>query len=422
MRCLPILIAIGFLFRVLPATGDEEPYTAYAREDAVDIRSGPGDEFYITERLTRGSEITVYRENGDWLAIQPTEKSFSLVARSSLKPGSEPGVGEVIADQTEAWVGSHVAASRLLAQVRLDRGELVEVLGHREALLAPGGVKQRFYEIAPPAGEFRWVRTSDVSRDAPPSDEDWFFDVPDSAEHTKATPDSRPQERQFSEWKTKGSVRSDLSRLDSRPGRRLATDDLDLLHVQLSAMVARPVETWDLRDLRATVEHLAEVGPSAVERGRAQQLLERIESFDLIQERETQIASRLPRSSGRNRNRDAVVGTGLAAAGLPTTGRSVLDSIDAGSESDAGTDVSEEPAFDGRGWLMKLHSTGDAPPYVLKDDNDRVVQLITPSPGLNLNRYVKKRVGIIGRRGQVSQFDLPHVTAERIVELDRHRR
>lgn len=408
MHCLPHLTAIAALLLALPAAAQEEVhYTAYAREAGVDVRSGPGDEFYVTDRLTQGAEITVYREDsGDWLAIQPTEKSFSLVARSSLKPGAEPGVAEVVADKVEAWVGSHVAASRLLAQVRLDRGELVTVLGHREALLAPGGVKQRFYEIAPPAGEFRWIRASDVSREPPFVEPDWFADEkPDDEDKSDSTdpsllkPNIQAREPRFSEWKTKGSVRSEPGDL---PGRPLPTDDLDQLHVQLSTMVAQPAQHWDLRDLKATAEHLVDNGPSAVERGRARQLLERIKSFETVQLREKRIGAPLVVAKTREGTRaDDVVGTGLATGTAET---------------------STDPSYDGTGWLMKLHSTGDAPPYVLKDNNDRVVQLITPTPGLNLNRYLKKRVGIFGRRGHVARFDLPHVTAARVVELDRHRR
>jgi hypothetical protein len=47
---------------------------------------------------------------------------------------------------------------------------------------------------------------------------------------------------------------------------------------------------------------------------------------------------------------------------------------------------------------------------------------VSPTPGLNLQRYVRKQVGIFGLRGYVPTLNKPHVTAERVVDLDRHLR
>jgi hypothetical protein len=39
-----------------------------------------------------------------------------------------------------------------------------------------------------------------------------------------------------------------------------------------------------------------------------------------------------------------------------------------------------------------------------------------------MNRYVDKEVGLYGRRGFIETMRLPHVTAQRVIDLDRHRR
>ena len=46
---------------------------------------------------------------------------------------------------------------------------------------------------------------------------------------------------------------------------------------------------------------------------------------------------------------------------------------------------------------MPVHSTKRvAPPFALLDDEGRVQAYVTPMPGLNLRRYTKKYVGIVG--------------------------
>jgi hypothetical protein len=78
--------------------------------------------------------------------------------------------------------------------------------------------------------------------------------------------------------------------------------------------------------------------------------------------------------------------------------------------------------FDGTGWLLPVHSTKrNAPPYALLDDDGNILQFVSPAPGLNLNRYLKKEVGIIGQKQSGGTLDKPHLTAHRIVERDRHR-
>ena len=93
-----------------------------------------------------------------------------------------------------------------------------------------------------------------------------------------------------------------------------------------------------------------------------------------------------------------------------------------GSEIDSNVKFGNN--YDAHGWLNKLvRSKGSLQPtYVLEDDNGRILYHIAPSPGLNLNRYLKSRVGVIGRRGFHQELQLNHVTAERIVVIDSLRR
>ena len=114
----------------------------------------------------------------------------------------------------------------------------------------------------------------------------------------------------------------------------------------------------------------------------------------------------------RPATRKSLVLAGLMS-GLMTT------AAPAESTPDPATDVK----YDGSGWLVPVHSaTGTAPPFALLDAQGDVLGYVSPTPGLNLQRYVRKQVGIFGQRGYVQSLNKPHVTAERIVDLDRHLR
>ena len=152
------------------------PYEVLVGDRPVEMRSGPGLSYYVTGKLAANARIEVHQqEPGGWLAIRPTADSFSLVRRSQLEPGDEPGVARVTENDAECRVGSRVErAGYPVCQVRLRKGEFVEVL---EELPRPeaGARGERWCRIAPPAGEFRWVQATDLmpSSSAAPLTRSW---------------------------------------------------------------------------------------------------------------------------------------------------------------------------------------------------------------------------------------------------------
>lgn len=99
-----------------------------------------------------------------------------------------------------------------------------------------------------------------------------------------------------------------------------------------------------------------------------------------------------------------------------------------GPESPAGTFASNptgnsnEPnhsAFDATGWLKELkrqQGLGQST-YVLQDDSGKVTHHLQPVPGVNLTRYLKQKVGVIGRRGYHQELQLDHVEVSRVFGL-----
>jgi hypothetical protein len=86
-------------------------------------------------------------------------------------------------------------------------------------------------------------------------------------------------------------------------------------------------------------------------------------------------------------------------------------------------DVELGTTYDAHGWLNQMVRDGGQtkPAYVLQNEAGKITYHVSPAPGMNLTRYLKTRVGIIGQRGYHSQLKLDHVTAHRIIELEKVR-
>ena len=103
------------------------PYVAYVAQPDVTIRSGPGQQYYPTEKIESGYAVTVFRhDDGGWCAIRPPESSFSWVLAHQVR--NENGrFAEIGAQQSVARVGSSLSPSRSAVQVLLAHGETVQL-------------------------------------------------------------------------------------------------------------------------------------------------------------------------------------------------------------------------------------------------------------------------------------------------------
>lgn len=167
---------------------------------------------------------------------------------------------------------------------------------------------------------------------------------------------------------------------------------LTRLHVDLTAMVAEDSSKWSLTPLRRRAEELVKLGPSPLERGKARLLLDRIAEF----------AATLP-PGHEELSRESPVAIAATAT------------------------AEKKPNFvtqyDAVGYLMPIvGARPGTPQYQLTDKDGRSLSLVSAQPGINLNAYVKKQVGLYGQRGYVESLKKHHVLAERVVDLDLHRR
>ncbi|WP_425400476.1 hypothetical protein [Aeoliella sp.] len=393
-----VLLILAAATTVSQAEPLDKPYSVWIGPTGAKVFSGPGDDYYATQRLPEGTECQVYEELRDgWLAIRPPEGSYSLVLASALGEEKD-GVAEVRRDSTPSRIGSVINDSYSSVHVRLERGELVQVLDKAASR------DTQWATIAPPAGEFRWVRKVDVTQTAPrrvatlPGDDsgnDWrgievqtaddpnndqetirvvAHDEPE-APTTDAAPLPQPQP-------TETPLAADAP----------FTKKLDRLEIQLSRRVAGPVNLWRFDDLEREAATLLSQATSASEQQAVTSLAGRMSRFSAIGE--------------RYRN---------AAPSTNTSG--VTQSI-----ATADAPITPDPAlgqFDAVGVLRPVVSkNGNAPPYALVDDSGQVVTFITPSPSLNLQQLLGQRVGVSGTRGFLPEYRSRNIQTARVAPVD----
>ena len=131
------------------------PYVALVCDSDTFARSGPGLDYYPTQRLPLNSAVEVYCElPTGWAAIRPPEGSFSWVRGRFIEAQQESGLGKSTSDNVAAAVGSAVGEYRDVIQIRLKKDEPVAII---EKAYAGSEV---WYRISPPSGEFRWINLS----------------------------------------------------------------------------------------------------------------------------------------------------------------------------------------------------------------------------------------------------------------------
>lgn len=403
-RLLALSIMVLCPALALAAPPAEFPYKAYISAEEVYVRSGPGDDYYPTDKLKVGTQVEVYRHDpGGWFAIRPPEGSFTWVSSRFLEM-REKGLAKVTADRVAARVGTTLSDIRDVIQVRLDKGEMVEVLETREG--SDNGQKTIWCKIAPPAGEFRWVFGKYVDRAYP---RDGIRRGPPPLEAMRvesrniaAGGASAAEGSNLAAFATTGSLPPPAPSAVRLPQRQLTPGEFqkehDDIEVELSVMVAEEPTVWSFEGLKPRAETLLEQAHTAVERGRARVLLNKIANFEDIRQRHEQV--NLMRREVDRENRQ------LGDLAAQHAARTPLAKTDA-------------DRYDGSGRLARVMSnTPGAPRYALVGGDGKVQCYVTPAPGVNLQNYVGQQVGVNGVRGYMPQQQSDHVMAKHISLLD----
>jgi hypothetical protein len=351
------------------------------------------------------------------------------------------GLGEIDNDDVASRVGSRVDAQRDVVQVHLAKGEVVQILG------ADDRDGQTWYKIAPPSGEFRWVQKSSLASDGalenvPSAQADAAHDVATATADVQpqpqpqtdawhAAPQPAPQEVKLAAGQVAGqaiaashdvagdtapgntapvsaspwqpvsnqpaSSQSAAAATPAGPGS-VAPDDFERqvagLELRLSQMVAQPAVTWRIDQLETEGEQLLSRAENVAQRDAVKGALAKIDRFAAIYRRYQWSSA-------------------AQAAAAPQQPSNVPLQGVAG-----GQPAGEQPQFDAVGILRPVVSQRPgAPQYALVNEQGQVVSFVTPAPDVNLQPYLGRRIGIVGGRGYMPEFQRAHVTASRVAPL-----
>ena len=136
------------------------PYDAIIADDEVYARSGPGKQYYPTNRLRQGDRVTVIRHDpGGWFMVEPPPGSFGWIRQEFVKREGDRGV--VIGDgEIVVWTGTNFGDDHYVWQRRLVKGDEVELIGEKSLKDNRGDDKigdVPYFKIKPPKGEHRWI-------------------------------------------------------------------------------------------------------------------------------------------------------------------------------------------------------------------------------------------------------------------------
>ena len=413
------------------------------------LRAGPGDDFYPTERLSRGATVEVWAvaESG-YCAVRPVTGSFAwlrardvAVTEADQPPAVREGV--VVTDGAVARVGSQLNDLRHVTQVALEAGERVRVIG--QVRVADGRHAGDWLQIEPPPGEFRWARGEDLDLPpalavaAPAGSPPAGVGLAAASEALAAIQEARaavtqavaesdpppaaaaaapgllggsPAGRLLSGWLPLGTGRFAA---EAAPPTAVTSgavaasaDELADIDLALSLAVSGPSESWNLPPLRERLRQAAARSTSQSDRTRAQAIDARLARFEGIQGRQQTLAAVAAPAA------EAPLRIGGMWSSLSTLGsRPIRPGVLPGGAPAGGQPTWTPPdQMETTGRLATVVSRRpDAPRWALVDDSNNVLVFITPQAGVNLAPLVGQQVSVRGARGYMPEYQRPYLVA-----------
>ncbi len=122
-------------------------FSGVINSPSVNVRSGPGDNYYPTSKLNKGTPVTVVGIRFDWLKVKPPEGSFSYVAKAYVTRFGDGTKGKVDKPDLRVRAGSTENQMKTTVQTTLNVGDEVSIIGEVD----------EYYKITPPANVFLYV-------------------------------------------------------------------------------------------------------------------------------------------------------------------------------------------------------------------------------------------------------------------------
>ena len=471
--CFVIVFALT-PFLALASEPESFPYEAVVTVEAAAVHSGPGEEFYATNRLEPGSRVEVYRHDpGGWRMIRPPEKAFSLIPAESVQP-LQNGIAQIVANDVCARVGSSLADEFNVEQIPLRIGTRVELLPETPA---PEG----WLAITPPRGEYRWIQAENLKR----ADRKPVLSAPETGASSMEAETgglSTDADESHSLFDTLAELDRQLEGLDEENPSgwplealsvgylRLKRSQLDLAH-EIDARLARIAELKSIRDEYLGVADVPSEADSSVavmkvepEESAPAEVAATADPVHKAYRRPGEVGeyyptnintiNTLPRDdimadipeSGDERDVAGVplpgelsVETSVAerppvGLGTPPTPTSPVPSAGiATSAKPSAASGSQPPVrsqavasaagtaprrFDAVGYLQQaVDRSAGAPAYILVSREGEILAYLQLPANASVERYIGYPMGVDGKAGRAANLELPVIAVERLTPV-----
>jgi hypothetical protein len=412
------------------------PYEGLIESDSAYVRSGPGNQFYPTAPLKRGTRVTVHRHDpGGWYMIAPHPGSFSWI-RSEYVQRSAPNRGIITENNVVVRVGSSFGdETREVEQVRLSKNDQVEILEEKTLATPTGPVKH--LKIAPPTGEYRWVSgkyVTPVDQIVRNQQDQNPFAVPSQVKQAPSpeADNIAPSQETLNVFEsTRNKPAGDAAIHRSGPDPAVLANQrqrLEQMDARFRAMVNGRTQDWNFTPLEqgyrqlqkeAALPALAsqiDLRVAAINRYRniKNEYDELVKLTTETRQRDAQLMSiqrDQPTPSPTPTEDGPLVPQPDPFAQMPNNvpdpvelpGVEPIDPTPAAQPQNPSVvprpSNQAVPRFDGAGIVQRAAAAGTgAPAYVLITPQGRVLAYLQPVNGLNLEPYVGKAMGIYGQR------------------------
>lgn len=236
-------------------TAPSFPYVAQIISDNVNIRSGPGTNYYSCGKLKQDDKIKVVAHQFSWSRIVPPQGCFSWISKQyvEIDPDNQ-AIGIVTGDNVRIWAGSDYTEPIHCTTLhgKFNKGYQVKLLGEE---------KGDYYKISPPTGAYFWVSTEYTELLGP-------VDEVDIAVESESTPKAESP----AVVPTKISVEATKLK------------EYNTLEKQVEAELAKPIATQDYTEMKDKLAQIAENKEAGKAARYSEFVLSQIKRYELAKE------------------------------------------------------------------------------------------------------------------------------------------
>jgi hypothetical protein len=270
--------------------------------------------------------------------------------------------------------------------------------------------------VSPTASDANWVRGSarpprpnfGSAATNPQTGQSLQIPLPPAQSQSPLPPHMLMPSRQNSQLNPAQSAPSDgFQSAEASLPAAIVGGNVDSLQLELSRRMVAGAPAADVEPVRQAAVRISQTDGSETERQRARLLVQRIEQYQSIARRRDgdQPSSAVSTLQAAARLAGTVTippGQVMLSGGGPTGTGPTIGGATAGGPG----------SLEAVGYLVQVYSARpDSPPFALTDATGKTTHYVSPTPGVNLRRYLNQHISIGGQSGYETGLDTPHIIA-----------